>query len=172
MFQMFQRSLSARVVAIVACAIPSACAGIDPMDLIPAEDRQVIEDDGGLDPPAEKISVDELLARARGDTVNAPQTMTLSFDALGGRKIAGQRTELLAMLDASPGAASFRAEIAFGPTPNGPAAARVLKGLDRARQVQQWLVSSVASIHIRFDPDLVPGIVTVKVVSTASAEDA
>lgn len=145
---------------------------MNPMDSIPAQDRRVVQGDVGLDPPAEKISAGELPARARGDAVNAPQTMTLAFDTLGGASIAGHRTKLLAMFDAPPDAGRFRAEIAFGPTPNGPAAGRALKGLDRARQVQQWLVSSVAAIQIRFDPDLAAGIVTVKMVSTAPAEDA
>lgn len=164
------------IAAILALAALSACASGDPMDLIPAYERQLIAKDARAASASGPISIEEMLSRARGGVPAAsePNETILILDFAEGQTSpnADQRRRIAHHLRRIEASSRDRAWINAGPGDHTQRVASAVASLRRARVVADLVASSLGEVQVRYDPDLAAGRITLEIRKAPAASDA
>jgi hypothetical protein len=136
---------------LLLAAVVGGCTGSDPAALIPPGERVLIQREAARDSGDAPVSVNEILARARGETPPQPILVHV-VDTAGALSIPEDETRHLASLD--PGRRS--AVLIIGPSNDPSPVAAALGATRRARFVAQYLPSTLHLAETRYDVSLAP----------------
>jgi hypothetical protein len=150
---MFTVSMWSRdiLAALLLAAAVSGCTGSDPAALIPPGERVLLQHEAARDSGDTPVSVNEMLARARGEVLQQPILVHV-VDTAGTLSIPEDEMRHLASLD--PGQHS--AVLSIGPSNDPSPVAAALGATRRARFVAQYLPSTLHVAETRYDVSLAP----------------
>jgi hypothetical protein len=129
----------------------SACTESNPVALIPPGERVLIQQEAARERGGTPVSVDELLARARGEVPPQPILVHVA-DRQGALSIPDDDVKRLASLDP----AGRSAVLSIGPSDEPSPVAAALGATRRARFVARYLPSTLHVAETRYDVSLAP----------------
>ena len=140
--------------ALLAAALVAGCASQAPAQLIPASDRLMLQQEAARDNPQKPMTVEEMLAKARGKTEKStPEPITLRVvDQGGALSIPNHDLEQLTAIAGT----ERDAVLVVGPSDDPSPLAAALAANRHARFVAQHLPATVHVTETRYDVDLPP----------------
>jgi len=139
---------------LLAAAVLAGCASQAPAQLIPASDRIMLQQEAAKENPQGPLSVDQMLARARGKTEkNPPEPITLRIVDQGGTLSIPDKDlqQLTALADTQRDAI-----LIVGPSDDASPMAAALAANRHAHFVAQHLPATLHLTETRYDVDQPP----------------
>jgi hypothetical protein len=140
--------------ALLSAAVLTGCASQAPAQLIPASDRLLLQQEAARENPQGPVSVDQMLARARGKVEKStPEPITLRVvDQDGTTSIPDNDLQQLTTIAGTP----RDAVLSVGPSDDPSPMAAALAANRHAHFVAQHLPATLHVTQTRYDVDLPP----------------
>jgi hypothetical protein len=140
--------------ALLSTAVLTGCASQAPAQLIPASDRLLLQQEAARENPQGPVSVDQMLAKARGKPEKTtPEPITLRVIDQGGTlSIPDNDLKQLAAIAGT----QMDAALIVGPSDDPSPMAEALAANRRAHFVAQHLPATLHVTQTRYDVDLPP----------------
>jgi hypothetical protein len=137
------------LVALALLASTSGCTESNPTALIPPGDRVLIQQEAARESGQGSVSVNEILARARGDKVQQPIVLHI-VDTAGALSLPQDDLNLLASIDQAQHVAVLR----IGPSDDPSPVRAALDAPRRAKFLAQYLPQALHLAETRYDVSL------------------
>lgn len=139
---------------LLSAAVLTGCASQAPAQLIPASDRLLLQQEAARENPQGPVSVDQMLAKARGKPEKTtPEPITLRvIDQGGALSIPDNDLEQLAAIAGT----QLDAALIVGPSDDPSPMAEALAANRHAHFVAQHLPATLHVTQTRYDVDLPP----------------
>jgi hypothetical protein len=141
----------ATLAILLLAAGASGCAESNPAALIPPGERVLIQQEAARERGGTPVSVDQVLARARGEVPPQPILVHVA-DRQGAMSIPDDDVKLLASLDPT----RRSAVLSIGPSDEPSPVAAALGATRRARFVARYLPYTLHVAETRYDVNLAP----------------
>ena len=137
--------------ALVLVAGAGGCAGSNPTAYIPPGDRVLMQQEAARENGEHPVSVNDILARARGDAAAAPILLHMT-DAGGGLSLPADDLKQLAALDPT----LKSAVLSVGPSDDPSPMDAALSAPRRVKFLAQYLPPTLHLAETRYDVSLAP----------------
>jgi hypothetical protein len=139
------------LVALAMLVGASGCTPSDPAALIPPGDRMLIQQESARESGQGAVTVNEILARARGDKIPQPILLHV-IDTAGVLSLPPDDQKLLASLEP----AQRNAVLRIGPSDDPSPVTAALGAPRRAKFLAQYLPQALHLAETRYDVSLAP----------------